>query len=267
LDEDGYVFDHGAEGADQPGEVGEYVLLLLRVEDDLADVSRRDFQQSVDVTYPCTICSIAQKTQHEEQQRQALARLLSLVLNDLRNARSKISHGACVSQDHGTNRVIRGVLRIMLRLRNPHTSLPRDSPACSTNNTNTHDAQRILNPLARAIAHIRYRRQRTRAPSAASRRIAPVASRQTDVAAIASAQQGRFNAVCRLHGGFALAAARVLHVVVYALRDEDEVCEAEVDCEGDDGGDEASPEGTSKVRYVADEPDDEEGEGDAISGG
>jgi len=48
------------------------------------------------------------------------------------------------------------------------------------------------------------------------------------------------------------------------LRDEDEVCEAEVDCEGDDGGDEACPEGAGKVGYVADEPDDEEGEGDAI---
>ena len=39
MDEDGYVFDHRTEGADEPGEVGEYVLFLLRVEDDLADVS------------------------------------------------------------------------------------------------------------------------------------------------------------------------------------------------------------------------------------
>lgn len=219
------------------------------------------------MTYPRAIRSITQQTQHEEQQRQALARLLPLVFDDLRNTRSKISHGARVSQDHGADRIICGVLRIMLRLRNPHTSLPRDSPACSANNTDTHDAQRILNPLARAIAHIRNRRQGTRAPSPASRRIAPVTSRQTDITAIASAQQGRLNAVCRLHGGFALAAARVLHVVVYALRDEDEVCEAKVDCEGDDGGDEACPEGAGKVGYVADEPDDEEGEGDAISGG
>jgi len=155
----------------------------------------------------------------------------------------------------------------MLRLRNPYTSLPRDSPARGTNNANTHDAQRILNPFARAIAYIRNRRQGTRAPPATSRGIAPVTSRQTDITAIASAQQGRLNAVCRLHGGLALAAARVFHVVVYALRDEDEVCEAKVDCEGDDGGDEACPEGAGKVGYVADEPDDEEGEGDAISGG
>ena len=63
-----------------------------------------DFQQSVGVTYPRAIRSIAQKTQHEEEQRQAFARLLPLVLNDLRNARSKIGHRACVSQDHGANR-------------------------------------------------------------------------------------------------------------------------------------------------------------------
>ena len=38
LDEDGYVLDHGAEGADKPGEVGEEVVLLDRVEEDLRDV-------------------------------------------------------------------------------------------------------------------------------------------------------------------------------------------------------------------------------------
>jgi hypothetical protein len=35
LDEDGYVFDHGAQGANQPGEVDEQVLFLLGVEEDL----------------------------------------------------------------------------------------------------------------------------------------------------------------------------------------------------------------------------------------
>lgn len=37
LDEDGDVFDHCAEGADQPGEVGEDVVAFLGVEDDLLD--------------------------------------------------------------------------------------------------------------------------------------------------------------------------------------------------------------------------------------
>jgi hypothetical protein len=50
------------------------------------------------------------------------------------------------------------------------------------------------------------------------------------------------------------------------LRDEDQVGEAEVDCEGDDGGDEAGPEGACEVGDVADEPDGEEGEGYAICG-
>jgi hypothetical protein len=35
LDEDGYVFDHGTQGANQPGEVDEQVLFLLGVEEDL----------------------------------------------------------------------------------------------------------------------------------------------------------------------------------------------------------------------------------------
>jgi hypothetical protein len=35
LDEDGHVFDHGAQGANQPGEVDKQVLFFLRVEEDL----------------------------------------------------------------------------------------------------------------------------------------------------------------------------------------------------------------------------------------
>jgi hypothetical protein len=50
------------------------------------------------------------------------------------------------------------------------------------------------------------------------------------------------------------------------LRDEDEVRKAKVDCEGDDGGDEAGPESACEVAYVAYEPDGEEGERDAICG-
>lgn len=60
-------------------------------------------------------------------------------------------------------------------------------------------------------------------------------------------------------GGFTRA-PRVLEIVVYALRYEDEVCEAEVDCERDNGGDEACPDGAGEVGDVADEPDGEEGE-------
>lgn len=51
------------------------------------------------------------------------------------------------------------------------------------------------------------------------------------------------------------------------MGNEDQVCEAEVNCEGDYGGDEAGPEGADKVGHVANEPHGEEGEGDAIGGG
>jgi hypothetical protein len=59
-------------------------------------------------------------------------------------------------------------------------------------------------------------------------------------------------------------AVSVAVVVVEALQDEDAVGEAEVDGEGDDGGDQAGPDGAYEVGDVTDEPDAEEGERDAI---
>ena len=47
-------------------------------------------------------------------------------------------------------------------------------------------------------------------------------------------------------------------VVVETLADEDKVGEAEVDGEGDDGGNEASPKGAGEVGDITDEPDGEE---------
>jgi hypothetical protein len=58
--------------------------------------------------------------------------------------------------------------------------------------------------------------------------------------------------------------ARVLHVVVYALRYQDEVGEAEVDCQGDYCRDETGPEGARKVGDVADEPYCKKGERYAV---
>lgn len=139
-------------------------------------------------TYTCTIRSITQQTQHEEEQRQAFARLLPLVLNDLRNARPKISHRARVSQDHRTDWVVRGILGIVRRLRNPDTSFPRDSPSRSTDDTDAYDAQRVLDPLARTIADIGYRGEGARAAPATRLGIAPVTSRQANVTAIATAK-------------------------------------------------------------------------------
>jgi hypothetical protein len=40
LDEDCYVFDHCAEGADEPGEVCKDVVAFLGVEDDLLQISK-----------------------------------------------------------------------------------------------------------------------------------------------------------------------------------------------------------------------------------
>jgi len=75
----------------------------------------------------------------------------------------------------------------------------------------------------------------------------------------------------RLHGqlgGLAHAVALgVQRVVVDALGNQNEVGEAEVDGQRDDGGDEAGPERAGEVGDVADEPDGEEGEGDAFGGG
>lgn len=47
---------------------------------------------------------------------------------------------------------------------------------------------------------------------------------------------------------------------------EDQVCEAEVDGKRDDGGDEVGPDGADEVGDVADEPDGEESEGNAVGG-
>ena len=90
---------------------------------------------------------------------------------------------------------------------------------------------------------------------------------QPHIRAIPASQQRLLDAVLAAGRRLAGGAARVLGVVVDALRDEDEVGEAEVDCEGGDGGDELRPDGAGEVGYVADEPDGEEGEGYAVGGG
>lgn len=53
-------------------------------------------------------------------------------------------------------------------------------------------------------------------------------------------------------------------LVVEALANEDAVCDAEVECDGDDDGDETGPEATNEIGYVANEPDEDEKEGDGF---
>lgn len=77
---------------------------------------------------------------------------------------------------------------------------------------------------------------------------------------------GALGALCRRQLRELAVAPRVDGVVVHALRDEDQVGEAKVDGEGYDGGDETSPHGADEVGDVANEPDDEKGEGDAFGG-
>ena len=88
---------------------------------------------------------------------------------------------------------------------------------------------------------------------------------QPNVAAIATAEERRLDAFGGARRGLALAAAaRVAHVVVYTLRDQDQVGEAKVDCEGGYGGHQVCPDGACEVGDVAHEPDDEESERNAI---
>lgn len=50
------------------------------------------------------------------------------------------------------------------------------------------------------------------------------------------------------------------------MRDEDKVGKTKVDSESDYGGYEASPDSTSQVSDVANEPDNEKGDGYALRG-
>lgn len=68
LHKDDHVLDDGAQRAEQPRQRGEDVLLLLRVGDQAGAVGE-----------------VARQRQEEEQQGQALARLLAVVLDDLRD--------------------------------------------------------------------------------------------------------------------------------------------------------------------------------------
>lgn len=48
------------------------------------------------------------------------------------------------------------------------------------------------------------------------------------------------------------------------MADEDAVCDAEVECDSNDDGNEAGPEATNEIGYVAHKPDEDEEEGDSF---
>lgn len=87
---------------------------------------------------------------------------------------------------------------------------------------------------------------------------------QAHVVAVTAAQERLLDAVAGRGLGHLAHSAGVSDVVVQALGDQDEIGETEVDGEGNNGGHEASPDGAREVGDVADEPDGEEGDGNAI---
>lgn len=98
MDENGDIFDHCAERTNEPGEIGQDVLFCLRVEDDLLQcISPKNTERCIQRTYSCTIGSIAEQAEHEEEEGKALAGFFTLVLDDLGNAGSKVANGACVA--------------------------------------------------------------------------------------------------------------------------------------------------------------------------
>lgn len=99
-------------------------------------------------TYPCTISGITQQAQHEEEERQAFAAPLPLILDDLWYPRSEVGHCAHISKELGTQRHIRTCCIVFGGLGDPDARLPCDGPAGSADNTDTNNAQRILHPFA-----------------------------------------------------------------------------------------------------------------------
>jgi hypothetical protein len=154
-------------------------------------------------TYTSPIRRISQQTQHKEQQRQALARLLTLILNNLRNPRAKIAHCARISQNLRAERNFHPL--VIRRLWLPNARLPRNRPPCSAHNTHPNNAQRILNPLAPTSLDIRNRGQRACATATAGLGVAAVATGQTNVAGVAAAKEWCFDAVGAAGRGLALA--------------------------------------------------------------
>lgn len=257
LNEDDHILHNRTQRTNQPRQISQKVFLLDRVKED-----------------PRTIRRIPQERQNEEQQRQPLARAVLLVLHNLRDARAEVAHRACVPEDGRTEgrRLAVGGGPVVLGGGHPDACAPGDGPACGADGTYAEDAECVLHPLVLAC-FLFYETGETARPPAPRARggtatAAGVASWEPDIGAIAAAEQRLLYAILAAGGRLALCGfARVLGVVVDALGDEDEVGEAEVDCEGDDGGDELGPEGAGEVGHVAYEPDGEEGEGDAVCGG
>jgi hypothetical protein len=135
---------------------------------------------------------VAEQAEHEEQQGQALAGPLALVLDDLRDARTQIADGARVAQDLGAQG--NGLLvAVGDGLGDPDAALPRNGPACSADGQDAEDAERVLDPLAGGVVDVEDGGERGCAAAARGLAVAPVAAGESDVGAIAASEEGRFD--------------------------------------------------------------------------
>lgn len=113
---------------------------------------------------------------------------------------------------------------VMGWLWDPYARFPSNCPPCGADDTHAENAKGVLDPLGAGVVDVHDGREGGGAAAARGGGVAAVAAWEADVAGVAAAEKGRVDAVLAAGGGFALA-LRVLHVVVYALGDEDEVGE------------------------------------------
>lgn len=212
-------------------------------------------------TYAHAISQIAKQRQQEEEQRQALAGLLAPILVDLREAGAKVADGTGVAQDLSARSNVLGASTRVNRRGSPDSCCVCDSPADGTCKADAQDAEDVLPPLAGRILLLGNTRQRIDVALAVSAAggDAGAAARtgQTEIVAVAAAQERLLNAVARRSLRHLALATSVSNIVVQALGNQDQIGKAEVHGKGDDGRHETSPGGAGEVGDIANEPDGE----------
>lgn len=247
-------------------------------------------------THSGAICQIPQQTQQEEEQAQPIARPLPLILDDLWYARPQIADGAEVAQDlRPDGGRPAAALFLAHRRRSPRARLPRQRPTRRTHGAHSHEGDGVLHERPRPRRLFEDARQavpplvRAGPPQTCS--ACAATARQTQIVlrhiGQASLRPRRFGGLrgTAVRGRVAveqwcllgalpsrtlLRSVLLLLVpsldsqVVQALRDEHQIRHAEVHGQGDHGGDESRPDCAGEVGHVADEPDEQEGERDAV---
>lgn len=174
----------------------------------------------------------------------------------------QVAYGARVAKDLSADGHVSATIRGILRGWLPCTSPPSNSPSCGSSNENYCNTESVLQPcsgslsllqnVGKAIASL----STASSASATGSTAASSTTRQTKVILLLSEQRGTLVNDMVLGGGdraFAFATG-VQGVVVEALRQQDGVCETEINSESDDGGHEISPKSAGKVGDVAGHP-------------